>query len=232
MRKRKNKSPKTQVDEAPAREESVEPVEVQAGNSVGDDAAMETMSVEEIELSEEGLKLVTELTQQRDEAVAARQRAQADYVNFQRRARENESRARRDGMSSMARALLPVLDHFDLALNQDTEKATVEQLLDGVRIVRGEFTKALQSQKIEAIAPAIGVEFDPNRHQAVMRQPTEEQEANTIVAMLQVGYAIDDVVLRPATVVVAAPPEVGEAEEEQTEAEVTEPAQGEKERED
>ena len=65
---------------------------------------------------------------ERDEAVAARQRALADYANYQRRSVENEARARVGGLVQMVRALLPVLDHFDLALAQDLSKLSVEQL--------------------------------------------------------------------------------------------------------
>ncbi len=96
-----------------------------------------------------------------------------------------------------------MLDHFDLALNQDFKQITVDQLLDGVRIVRQELSKALESHKLKTVEPEVGEEFDPNCHQAVMRQPTDEQEPNTIASVLQVGYGIDDLVLRPATVVVA-----------------------------
>jgi molecular chaperone GrpE len=162
---------------------------------------------EELELSEEAANFVEELQTRLDEAVAARQRAMADFLNYQRRARENEVRAGREGVSAVVRSLLPVLDHFDLALGQDPAQLTVEQLMDGLRIVRGELAKALQSHKVEPVEPSIGDEFDPNRHQAVMRQPTDEQEPNTIVNVLQLGYMVDDVVLRPASVIVAAAPE-------------------------
>src|SRR5262245_42806055 len=72
-----------------------------------------------------------------DEAVAARQRALADFANYQRRALDNEARARHDAVAGVARSLIGVLDHFDLALGQDAERLSLEQLLAGVRIARG-----------------------------------------------------------------------------------------------
>jgi molecular chaperone GrpE len=195
---------KTKPQDIETPREAEEPVDEQAADETGE-------QVQELELSEDAANLVEELQIQRDEAVAARQRAMADFLNYQRRARENEVRAAREGVSTVVRSLLPVLDHFDLALNQDAEQLTVEQLMDGLRIVRGELAKALQSHKVSPIEPAVGAEFNPNLHQAVMRQPTDEQEPNTIVNVLQLGYAVDDVVLRPASVVVAAAPE-GEEE--------------------
>jgi molecular chaperone GrpE len=169
--------------------------------------------VEEVELSEEGLQLVGQLQAERDEAIAARQRALADFANYQRRAQENEARALRDGVGSVVRSLLPALDHFDLALGQDVGQITVQQLYDGVRIVREELGKALERQGVRVIAPKIGDEFDPNEHKAVLRQPTGEQAPNTIVSILQVGYAIDSLVLRPASVAVAATPDDDDEQE-------------------
>ena len=82
---------------------------------------------------------------------------------------------------------------------------SVEQLLGGVRIVREELTRALESHGVSVIRPEIGDDFDPHLHQAVQRQPTSEHEPGTIVAVPQVGYMIEKLMLRPASVVVAAP---------------------------
>ena len=177
------------------------------------DRAAEAAEVEEVELSEEALQLVGQLQAERDEAIAARQRALADYANYQRRAQENEVRALCDGVGSVVRSLLPALDHFDLALSQDADQITVEQLFDGVRIVREEMGKALERQGVRVIAPGVGDEFDPNEHKAVLRQPTGEHAPNTIVSILQAGYAIDTLILRPASVAVAATPDDDDEQE-------------------
>ena len=194
-RKRKTREAGRAEDEAPLRD-------------------AEAPELEEIELSEEAMGLVGRLEAERDEAIAARQRALADFVNYQRRAQENEQRARRDGRSDIVRSLLPALDHFDLALGQDTDQITVRQLYDGLRIVREELGKALESQGVRVIAPEIGAEFDPNEHHAVMRQATDDHEPNTIVAVLQIGYAMDGLILRPVSVGVAAPVEEDDEEQE------------------
>lgn len=142
-----------------------------------------------------------------DEAVAARKRAMADFVNFQRRAAENEVRARREGVSAVIRSLLPVIDHVDMALTQDAVSA--EQLLDGVRIARDEMMKALECHSMRVIDPEPGSEFDPNEHQAMMRDQSGEHPPGRVAAVFQVGYALDDLVLRPASVSVSASPEGG-----------------------
>ena len=85
----------------------------------------------EIEMSDEAAMLLAELKDELDKAVEARQRALADFANFQRRSAQNERQAVRSGETGVVRSMLGVLDHFDLALEQDKSQLTVEQLLDG-----------------------------------------------------------------------------------------------------
>ncbi len=145
-----------------------------------------------------------------DAAVEARKRALADFANYQVRASANERRAALDGAAWVTRSLLGVLDHFDLALDQDVAQLSVEQLLGGVQIVRDELSKALAAHGVSRIDPAVGEEFDPNRHEAVFRQASDDIEPNHIVSVLQRGYTMGEMVLRPAKVSVAAPPETEE----------------------
>ncbi len=144
-----------------------------------------------------------ELECELEKAVEARQRALADFANYQRRASQNEQQAVRSGAAGVVRSMLAVLDHFDLALDQDRSQVTVEQLLDGVHIVRDELFKSLESFGVERIAPDAGDEFDPNRHQAVLQQAAEGVAPNHVVAVLQPGYTMGETVLRPAKVSVA-----------------------------
>jgi molecular chaperone GrpE len=172
--------------------------------SAGPDAPIsDSADMPAIDLSPDAAALVAQLERERDESISARQRALADFANYQRRARDNEARARQEGEVSLLRALLPVIDHFDLAISQDPAKLTVEQLLGGVKIVRAEFDKVLESQGVVRIEPRPGDEFDPRRHEAMMRQPFPGIAANHVVALLQPGFAIGDMVLRPAKITVA-----------------------------
>ncbi|UCD76504.1 MAG: nucleotide exchange factor GrpE [Phycisphaerales bacterium] len=199
MSKRKPKK-KKKVDALD--EEAVEPTGEAVHHETGVSASGEA-SVEEIELSEEAAELFSRLEAERDEAVAGRQRALADYRNYQRRAMENEVRAAQDGVARVVRSLLPVMDHFDLALNQDLSQLNVEQMVGGVKIVRDELTKALELHNVQPISPEIGDEFDPNLHQAMMKQAAEGIEPNHIVMVMQPGYQLGDLILRPAKVAVA-----------------------------
>ncbi len=150
-----------------------------------------------------------ELTGRLDEALAARKRALADFANYQRRAAETEAQAAEAGVARVVRSLLGVLDHFDLALDQRPEEITLQQLLDGVKMARGELLKALASHGLQRLQPSIGEEFDPHRHEAVMREPAGDVVSDHIVSVLQTGYMMGEMVLRPAKVTVAAEPQPG-----------------------
>lgn len=146
---------------------------------------------------------LSQLAAERDEALIARQRALADFANFQRRAGESEIRAFQNGAARIIRDLLGPLDNLDLALDAGARSGTIEQLLQGVRIVRGEIAKALAEHGVSTILPERGEEFDPMRHEAMLKQPAPDLEPNTIAQTLQPGYAMGELVLRPAKVAVA-----------------------------
>jgi molecular chaperone GrpE len=154
-------------------------------------------------LADDAASLVKQLQTERDQAVEGRLRALADFRNYQRRALESEQRASESGAARVVRAVLPVVDNFDLMLAQKVDQMSVEQLLGAVRMVREELSKALQTQGVEPINPKRGEPFDPNRHEAMLRQPADDLEPNSVVATMQPGYAMGEMVLRPAKVSVA-----------------------------
>ena len=129
-------------------------------------------------------------------------RAKADAENTRRRAEEEMSKARRFAVDAFAESLLPVKDSLEAAIA--IPAATPEQLLEGVHATLRQLTQALERNKVVQIAPPAGTKFDPHQHQAISVVPAD-QEANTVVAVLQKGYLIAERVLRPALVTVAAP---------------------------
>ena len=84
------------------------------------------------------------------------------------------------------------------------QDASPEQIRKGTEATLAQLKSALERNKVLEIAPAAGTRFDPHQHQAISMVPAE-QEANTVVTVLQKGYLIADRVLRPALVTVAAP---------------------------
>ena len=129
-------------------------------------------------------------------------RGQAEVQNARRRADDEVSKARKFALESFADSLLPVLDSLEAGLAVQT--ATPEQIREGAEATLRQLKSAMERNKILAIDPAVGSKFDPAQHQAISMVPAE-QEANTVVTVLQKGYLIAERVLRPALVTVAAP---------------------------
>jgi molecular chaperone GrpE len=129
-------------------------------------------------------------------------RAKADAENTRRRAEEEMSKARKFAVEGFAESLLPVKDSLEAAIT--LPNATPEQMLEGVHATLRQLNAALERNKVLPIDPPAGTKFDPHQHQAIGVVPAE-QEANTVVTVLQKGYLIAERVLRPAMVTVAAP---------------------------
>jgi molecular chaperone GrpE len=129
-------------------------------------------------------------------------RAAAEVQNARRRADEEVSKARKFALESFAESLLPVIDSLEAGLA--IQDAKLEQIREGSEATLRQLKSALERNKVIAIDPAVGAKFDPAFHQAISMVPAE-QEANTIVSVLQKGYTIAERVLRPALVTVAAP---------------------------
>jgi molecular chaperone GrpE len=129
-------------------------------------------------------------------------RAQADVQNARRRADDEITKARKFAVEGFADSLLPVLDSLEAGLA--IPNATIEQIREGSEATLRQLKSALERNKVAEINPVAGTKFDPHHHQAISVVPAE-QEANTVVTVLQKGYLIADRVLRPALVTVTAP---------------------------
>jgi molecular chaperone GrpE len=126
-------------------------------------------------------------------------RAKAETENVRRRGQEDVAKAHRYGLEGFAGALLAVKDSLDAALS--VENTTIESLKEGVAITSRQLDSVFQKFNMAAISPE-GQKFDPHRHQAIS-QVESDQEAGTVVTVLQKGYLLHDRVLRPALVIVA-----------------------------
>ena len=147
-----------------------------------------------------------EIQNLRDELEQANQRllrVSADYQNFVRRAQQNLTDACQQQVMDMTKALVTVLDHFDRTLEVDVENIAGQSLLEGVQIVRDELLRTFEQFGVVRLEVNVGDVFDPNRHEALMRQAGEVVEANHVVAQLQPGYILNEKTLRPAQVSIA-----------------------------
>lgn len=143
------------------------------------------------------------LRAERDDAIEKWKRSMADFQNFQRRAAQNEREARQQGVRSVVHGVLTAMDHFDLALQQNPETTSAEQILSGVRVIRDEIMRVLETHGVSPIEPAPDEPFDANRHEAMLHQEGEGVTPGHVLRTLQIGYALDARVIRPAKVAVA-----------------------------
>lgn len=127
-------------------------------------------------------------------------RAKAEAENVRRRAQEDIAKAHKFAIENFAEALVPVKDSLEMALKLDTP--SIESLKEGVEMTLKQLVSAFERNRLLEINPKQGEKLDPMKHQAVSMVPAD-QEANTIVAVLQKGYLISDRLLRPALVTVA-----------------------------
>lgn len=145
---------------------------------------------------------LSKLQAERDELESKLLRVSADYQNFVRRAQQNTQAAAEQKLVDIARGLVTVLDHFDRALDVDTQGEPAG-LVQGVTMVRDELLATLKRFGIERVEVKPGDEFDPNRHEALMRQPSDDVQSNHITMQMQPGYVLGEKVIRPAQVGVA-----------------------------
>ena len=126
-------------------------------------------------------------------------RAKADTENIRRRAAEDVLKAQKFGVEKIADALLAVKDSLDAALV--VENTSIESFKEGVELTARQLTTVFEKFSIIEVNP-LGAKFDPTKHQAIAALESD-QEANTVVSVMQKGYALHDRILRPALVAVA-----------------------------
>lgn len=130
-------------------------------------------------------------------------RLQAELANIQKRNAKERQDAAKYRSQSLAQELLPVMDSLERALAIEVEDEKSLNLKKGLEMVMNLFTEAFAKEGVTPIDP-IDQPFDPNFHQSIQMQPAAEGQApDTVVAVVQKGYALKERVLRPAMVIVA-----------------------------
>lgn len=137
-------------------------------------------------------------------------RAKAEMENARRRADTEVEKARKFALERFAGELLPVVDNLERAIGAaDAENEVVKPLLEGVEMTHKSFLDTVQKFGLELVDPA-GEAFNPELHQAMSMQESAEHAPNTVIAVMQKGYALNGRLLRPAMVMVSKAPS-GEA---------------------
>jgi molecular chaperone GrpE len=144
--------------------------------------------------------------QQEHEARDSYVRMAAELENMRRRHQKDREEQRLYGNAELITRILPILDNFHRALEHAPETAdndpAVKQWISGLLMVVRQFEDILESAGVEPIE-SVGRRFDPNMHQAVMAEASDEHEEDQVISELQRGYRLRDRVLRPSMVKVA-----------------------------
>jgi molecular chaperone GrpE len=164
---------------------------------------------EETQAAEPAVSETAMLAAERDRLAAEKaeledrfRRAQAEFENARRRAERDRSDFVQFAAADVVRSLLPMLDDFERALKVESAD---KEYAKGVELIYGRLMDALKKQGLEPIETA-GKKFDPNLHEAVMREQSEDAEDQAILGELQRGYNFKGKLLRPAWVKVAVHP--------------------------
>ena len=148
-----------------------------------------------------------EIDRLRSEVAEARDRylrSQADLDNYRKRARRELEDERKYALMPLLRDVLPVIDNLERALDAAQKNPDPTKILEGIKMVAQQFEETLGRHSATRI-DALGQQFDPNLHQAIMQQPSD-QPPNTVLQVTQPGFQLHDRVIRPAQVIVSKSP--------------------------
>lgn len=168
-------------------------------------------------------ELVAELEEQANHLQDQVLRRQAELINYRRRVERERVELAAIAQAEMLRQLLPAIDDLERAIESDSQD--LDSYHEGMKLIRRSLESILEKLGVERIEPT-GQPFDPNRHEAVARHETDEVPDGQVIEVYQPGYRLEERLVRPATVAVAAAPagptddrEAGDADESDAERE-------------
>lgn len=145
-------------------------------------------------------QLLAEETSRAEDYYSRLARLQADFENYKRRTRQEMENFYKFASEQLICALLPVMDNFERALAAKGD--SIESFKSGVEMIYRQFQEVLAAEGMTAI-PAVGEQFDPLKHEAVIQDQASGQPDNTVIEELRRGYCLKEKVIRPAMVKVA-----------------------------
>ena len=131
-------------------------------------------------------------------------RTKAEMENLRKRTEKDLENAHKYGMEKFVNEMLPVKDSMEMGLA--AEEASVESLHEGMKLTMNMFNSTFEKLGVKEVNPE-NEPFDPELHQAMTMQEVADVEANTVIAVMQKGYLLNDRLVRPAMVMVSKKPE-------------------------
>ncbi len=193
MKKKDNQNPTAAEDQV---QETVDP----ATETAAEEAQQAAENQGEATIEQWQAALETAVAQ-RDEYLDSLRRAQADFQNFKRRNQTARADGYEDGVREAIAAMLPSIDNLERALDAADKAGVNDGLTDGVRMTLNTLLDGLKRFGFEEV-PSLGEQFDPEKHNAVMREAGDEP--GKILEVFQKGYRVKDKIIRYAMVKVCA----------------------------
>jgi len=197
--KHKGNTPETAVEEPEVSEDLDASIEDTSTVEAADEAS-QSESIEELQRKLEDTMALLE--EHKDQYL----RAKADVENVRRRASNDVSNAHKYAIDRFATEMLAVKDSLDLAREVELggdNNPVVHKMLEGLDLTLKQMRSVFEKFSIEEVAPEKGERFDPERHQAITTQESDEMDPQCIVASIQKGYVLHNRLLRPAMVIVS-----------------------------
>ena len=179
----------------PVREPELEEREATLKNDASSAAAP---SAETAPPEDDGDGLQADLDRFRDLAL----RSQADFENYKKRSAREKEEAIKYANSSLLEKLIAIVDNFELGLGAARAEGEKSPVFSGMSIVLKQLMDFLTDNGLQPI-DATGQKFDPNLHEAIAHEPSDEFPEGTVVRQTRRGYKMKDRLLRPSSVVVS-----------------------------
>ena len=188
--------------EQPDREELENLTEEMEDQKLADeDILKDELSLEEqVEFLQSALE---EMTAKAEEYLDGWQRARAEFANYKKRILKENSEIHQVARGEVIKIYLNILDDLERALGKSPAEGEGKSWAEGIELIVQKLRLKLETEGIKPMNP-LGEDFDPNIHEALMQEESDEYESGQIVEVVQEGYWIGEKVLRPALVKVAA----------------------------
>ncbi|RKX98698.1 MAG: nucleotide exchange factor GrpE [Spirochaetes bacterium] len=130
-------------------------------------------------------------------------RKQADFENFRKRLQRESEEQKKFANIELVRDILEVIDNLERAIESSKSSKDLDSLLEGIMMIEKQFKNLLERKYNVKMIDAVGKEFDPTLHDAIMMEESEDYDKDTVVETYQTGYIMHNRVIRPAKVKVA-----------------------------
>ncbi|MFA6714297.1 MAG: nucleotide exchange factor GrpE [Victivallales bacterium] len=181
--------------------EPVDNVKTEAIDAGTEETPAAEAAEKELSTDEQIETLNTELAEAKDALL----RLKADFQNYRMRTAKEIANARTFAQSDTIMPFLQVFDHFNMAMTAAEKSDNMDAIKQGLEMILAEYRKRLDELGVEPF-DAVGKKFDPQLHDAMSHEPSDEVEEGHVIRQWNSGYKMGERLLRPATVVVSSGP--------------------------